>query len=247
MARYHQDGDKDGIIYIQPGDSLGTLTASLALPSGLGSTSLSVREDGSATYEHVVHAVLGPGEAVDEAGLNVRNAGTDQVALDVRVVERDVEDDGNVEASGSGYPHHADVSVTVSKSGPGGAIERSSGMTPPPVALTEADQVIFPIERDQPGSVPLTPSSPASQETAVNAETGEINWDCPCLKDAIAPPCGDYFKAAFSCFVQSETVPRGEDCLDAFMAMHQCYQAHPEIYRPKDEYPEQGDEREEKS
>jgi hypothetical protein len=67
-------------------------------------------------------------------------------------------------------------------------------------------------------------------ESAVNPETGEINWDCPCLKSALEPPCGHTFKAAFSCFVTSKTEPKGIDCHQFFKAMQECFQAHPEKY-----------------
>lgn len=67
---------------------------------------------------------------------------------------------------------------------------------------------------------------------AVNEETGEINWDCPCLKSALEPPCGESFKAAFSCFVASKTEPKGIDCHDFFKAMQECFLAHPEKYGP---------------
>jgi hypothetical protein len=70
-------------------------------------------------------------------------------------------------------------------------------------------------------------NEPAS---AVNPETGEINWDCPCLKSALEPPCGHTFKAAFSCFVSSKTEPKGIDCQELFKAMQECFQAHPEKY-----------------
>lgn len=66
--------------------------------------------------------------------------------------------------------------------------------------------------------------------SAVNPETGEINWDCPCLKSALEPPCGHTFKAAFSCFVASKTEPKGIDCHELFKAMQECFQAHPEKY-----------------
>lgn len=66
--------------------------------------------------------------------------------------------------------------------------------------------------------------------SAVNPETGEINWDCPCLKSALEPPCGHTFKAAFSCFVSSKTEPKGMDCQELFKAMQECFQAHPEKY-----------------
>lgn len=66
--------------------------------------------------------------------------------------------------------------------------------------------------------------------SAVNPVTGEINWDCPCLKSALEPPCGHTFKAAFSCFVASKTEPKGMDCHELFKAMQNCFQAHPEKY-----------------
>lgn len=64
----------------------------------------------------------------------------------------------------------------------------------------------------------------------INEETGEINWDCPCLQSALAPPCGEFFREAFSCFVASKTEPKGSDCLEKFAAMQDCFRAHPDIY-----------------
>ncbi|KAH9276979.1 mitochondrial intermembrane space import and assembly protein 40 [Batrachochytrium salamandrivorans] len=49
-------------------------------------------------------------------------------------------------------------------------------------------------------------------QEAYNEETGEINWDCPCLGPMTQPPCGETFKAAFSCFVYSKEDPKGIDC-----------------------------------
>lgn len=56
----------------------------------------------------------------------------------------------------------------------------------------------------------------ASQEAAFNPDTGEINWDCPCLGGMAYGPCGEDFRAAFSCFVYSEEDPKGIDCIDKF-------------------------------
>ena len=56
----------------------------------------------------------------------------------------------------------------------------------------------------------------AEGEGAFNPETGEINWDCPCLGGMAHGPCGEEFKAAFSCFVFSEQEPKGMDCVDKF-------------------------------
>jgi intermembrane space import and assembly protein 40 len=55
-----------------------------------------------------------------------------------------------------------------------------------------------------------------SQAGAFNPETGEINWDCPCLGGMADGPCGENFKAAFSCFVFSQEEPKGMDCIDKF-------------------------------
>jgi intermembrane space import and assembly protein 40 len=56
----------------------------------------------------------------------------------------------------------------------------------------------------------------AGQQGAFNPETGEINWDCPCLGGMADGPCGPEFKEAFSCFVFSEEEPKGMDCIYRF-------------------------------
>jgi len=56
----------------------------------------------------------------------------------------------------------------------------------------------------------------AEQQGAFNPETGEINWDCPCLGGMADGPCGEEFKAAFSCFVYSTEEPKGMDCIEKF-------------------------------
>ncbi|KAI1294570.1 Oxidoreductase [Mortierella claussenii] len=73
-------------------------------------------------------------------------------------------------------------------------------------------------------------SDPSDQAAAFNPETGEINWDCPCLGNMAQPPCGDAFKEAFSCFVFSTAEPKGVDCVEKFQAMQNCFRAHPEVY-----------------
>lgn len=89
---------------------------------------------------------------------------------------------------------------------------------------------------EKPAAAPSTPSSQAStatddagavqgagaleeeagQEGAFNPETGEINWDCPCLGGMAHGPCGEEFKTAFSCFVYSTEEPKGMDCIEKF-------------------------------
>lgn len=90
----------------------------------------------------------------------------------------------------------------------------------------------------------------ADQEGAFNPETGEINWDCPCLGGMAHGPCGPDFREAFSCFVYSTEEPKGMDCIDKFKCvyiekwfgygaisnisilrnMQDCFRLHPEIY-----------------
>lgn len=68
------------------------------------------------------------------------------------------------------------------------------------------------------------------QEGAFNPETGEINWDCPCLGGMAHGPCGEDFKTAFSCFVFSNAEPKGMDCIDKFQGMQECFRRYPDIY-----------------
>ncbi len=65
---------------------------------------------------------------------------------------------------------------------------------------------------------------------AFNPETGEINWDCPCLGGMAYGPCGEQFREAFSCFVFSEDEPKGINCVEKFKAMQDCFREHPETY-----------------
>ncbi|KAF1850718.1 uncharacterized protein K460DRAFT_361480 [Cucurbitaria berberidis CBS 394.84] len=70
----------------------------------------------------------------------------------------------------------------------------------------------------------------ADQQGAFNPETGEINWDCPCLGGMADGPCGNEFKAAFSCFVYSQEEPKGMECIDKFKDMQNCFRKYPEVY-----------------
>ncbi|RMD44660.1 hypothetical protein DV735_g486, partial [Chaetothyriales sp. CBS 134920] len=71
----------------------------------------------------------------------------------------------------------------------------------------------------------------ADSAGAFNPETGEINWDCPCLGGMAHGPCGPEFRLAFSCFVFSEEDPKGMDCIEKFQGMRDCFQRYPEVYK----------------
>ncbi|KAI7873910.1 hypothetical protein K492DRAFT_175001 [Lichtheimia hyalospora FSU 10163] len=81
------------------------------------------------------------------------------------------------------------------------------------------------------------------QAAAFDPETGEINWDCPGLGGMAQGPCGEEFKAAFSCFVYSNAEPKGVDCVDKFRDMQNCFRQHPDVYG--DEIDDDDDEEEE--
>ncbi|KAJ2555438.1 Oxidoreductase [Coemansia sp. RSA 1878] len=85
----------------------------------------------------------------------------------------------------------------------------------------------------------------SSQSQAFNPETGEINWDCPCLGGMAHGTCGEQFKSAFSCFVYSEEEPKGMDCVSVFKDMQECFRAHPEEYASELEDNEDEEEEEE--
>lgn len=70
---------------------------------------------------------------------------------------------------------------------------------------------------------------------------GEINWDCPCLQGMAYGPCGEQFKAAFSCFHYSEADPKGSDCIPQFRDMQECFVKYPEMYGKDDELDEEED------
>ncbi|KAJ9081435.1 Oxidoreductase [Entomophthora muscae] len=74
------------------------------------------------------------------------------------------------------------------------------------------------------------PESLAEVNSVINPETGDFNWDCPCLGGMANPPCGAFFKEAFTCFSFSTAEPKGIDCVDKFRDMQQCFKQYPDIY-----------------
>lgn len=71
---------------------------------------------------------------------------------------------------------------------------------------------------------------PPTQRSAYNPETGEIDWDCPCLGGMAHGPCGEEFKAAFACFVYSKSDVKGSECIPKFQLMQDCFKKHPDVY-----------------
>lgn len=86
--------------------------------------------------------------------------------------------------------------------------------TPPPPTDNSAGAVAASPEEAE--KTPEQLEEEAGQQGAFNPETGEINFDCPCLGGMAHGPCGEEFKAAFSCFVYSDQEPKGIECVDKF-------------------------------
>lgn len=89
----------------------------------------------------------------------------------------------------------------------------ANSATPQQTPATEQPIVASPEDAEK---SPEQLEEEAGQQGAFNPETGEINFDCPCLGGMAHGPCGEEFKAAFSCFVYSDQEPKGIECIDKF-------------------------------
>ena len=90
--------------------------------------------------------------------------------------------------------------------------QEQAARSQPKPAATEAEK-----SEEQPqGTVTAQDVDEMDESAAFNPETGEINWDCPCLGGMAHGPCGEEFRAAFSCFVYSQEEPKGIECIDKF-------------------------------
>jgi len=99
------------------------------------------------------------------------------------------------------------------------------------------DKVIFLTEEDatKPSTVELPDTKPADAPQGLITESGEINWECPCLGGMAVGPCGVEFREAFSCFHYSKEEPKGVECMEAFSAMQDCMKDYPELYAKENE------------
>ncbi|KAI1419955.1 hypothetical protein F5Y12DRAFT_788639 [Xylaria sp. FL1777] len=134
----------------------------------------------------------------------------DLPTVEAVVARKRLEAEARLQKTATSEPETAALASQTSPSAPAKEIEASGQAAPEgsPEALEEE----------------------AAQQGAFNPETGEINWDCPCLGGMAHGPCGEEFKAAFSCFVYSEEEPKGMNCIDKFQHMQDCFRLHPEVY-----------------
>lgn len=113
------------------------------------------------------------------------------------------------------------------------------------IAILGKDQLIFVTAEDHATPSKVILSEDEDEYEGLIKPSGEINWDCPCLQGMADGPCGEEFKAAFSCFHYSEAEVKGSDCVPQFRDMQVCFSKYPEIYG-KDKDDESDSERSEK-
>lgn len=96
-------------------------------------------------------------------------------------------------------------------------------------------------DHSSPSKVALPDDDDSEELVGLIKPSGEINWDCPCLQGMADGPCGEQFKAAFSCFHYSEEEVKGSDCVPQFRDMQICFSKYPEIYGKDDEDETEGE------
>lgn len=87
-----------------------------------------------------------------------------------------------------------------------------------------------------PATTEETAVSTAEDEPKLTKEEMiEEALNCPCIATMKDGPCGDSFVAAYRCFLESETEPKGMDCMEQFTGMQSCMSKHPEEYADDDD------------
>ncbi|TEA42597.1 hypothetical protein DBR06_SOUSAS1610091 [Sousa chinensis] len=122
---------------------------------------------------------------------------------------------------------------------PESAVSESPAWGAPLNSLRGKDRIIFVTKEDHetPSNAELVADDPNDpyEEHGLILPNGDINWNCPCLGGMASGPCGEQFKAAFSCFHYSTEDVKGSDCIDQFRAMQECMQKYPDLYPQEEE------------
>lgn len=77
--------------------------------------------------------------------------------------------------------------------------------------------------------------SEAPERVLTKEEMVEEALNCPCIAAMKEGPCGDSFLSAYRCFLESETEPKGMDCMEQFSGMQSCMAEHPDEYNMDDD------------
>ncbi|PXF41260.1 Mitochondrial intermembrane space import and assembly protein 40 [Gracilariopsis chorda] len=101
-----------------------------------------------------------------------------------------------------------------------------------PAALP--DQDVTKSDKDDETAQQLDSDS-AEERQLSKEELIEEALNCPCIASMKEGSCGDSFIDAYKCFLQSETEPKGMDCMEQFQTMQSCLAEHPEEYNLDDD------------
>ncbi|XP_043925823.1 mitochondrial intermembrane space import and assembly protein 40-like [Protopterus annectens] len=100
------------------------------------------------------------------------------------------------------------------------------------------DKIIFVTKEDRktPSSAELIAddSNDSYEDQGLILPNGDINWNFPCLGGTASGPCGEQFKAAFSCFHYRTEEVKGSDCLEQCRAIQECMQRYLELHPQED-------------
>eukprot|EP00871_Galdieria_phlegrea_P000864 jgi/Galph1/1779/GphlegSOOS_G453.1 len=68
------------------------------------------------------------------------------------------------------------------------------------------------------------------ESTLTKEQEIEEALNCPCIEKMKEGSCGEQFISAYRCFLESESEPKGSDCIEYFSAMQKCMVEHPDEY-----------------
>lgn len=84
-------------------------------------------------------------------------------------------------------------------------------------------------------SLPAPQGEDEPERPLTKEELIEEALNCPCIDSMKEGPCGNPFIEAYKCFLQSETEPKGMDCVEQFKTMQGCISEHPDEYNLDDD------------
>lgn len=138
----------------------------------------------------------------------------------------------------------AEVNDSIAEERPSGKIsvestpsESSQPQQPEVNASSAAEALRDPIANNNTVSTMEPPADAKAEDLPPLTKEEMIKeaLDCPCIASMKDGPCGTKFLCAYECFLRSDSEPKGSDCVEAFVQMHECMNEHPEVYDLDDE------------
>lgn len=118
-------------------------------------------------------------------------------------------------------------------------LQRSSNTNPSSSSLLSQNSEGSDVEpRSNEGSSSQLTKQEELRPAQTKEELIEEALNCPCIASMKEGSCGLPFLAAYRCFLESETEPKGMDCMEQFKSMQVCVADHPEEYNLDDDDPD---------